>query len=145
MSLSIVAALLWRRPDPGTRASFPRCVRQKTIRMTKHLRARFWTSWHVFVQNRRRRATRAGCCGLGEPMSVEVGYTTREICDGQSPAPPGRWPPGSRWYPTSSSRTAAATVYRKFTERHGTGRVTCQTGLGKSERTTVRRWSDKRT
>ena len=43
----------------------------------------------------------SGHCGIGPPMMVGVGYTQRELCDGQSLASPGRWPPGSRVYPTS--------------------------------------------
>ena len=43
----------------------------------------------------------AGHRGCGDPMKVGVGYTQREYCDGQSLASPGRWPPGSRVYPSS--------------------------------------------
>ena len=39
--------------------------------------------------------------GIGSPVVVGVGYVQREFCDGQSLASPGRWPPGSRVYPSS--------------------------------------------
>ena len=38
----------------------------------------------------------SGHRGIGPPMMVGVGYTQRELCDGQTLASPGRWPPGSR-------------------------------------------------
>ena len=44
----------------------------------------------------------AGHRGGGEPMKVGVGYTQRELCDGQSLASPGRWAPGSRVYPETA-------------------------------------------
>ena len=37
--------------------------------------------------------------GSGKPMQVGTGYTSREYCDGQSLAPPGRWATDSRKYP----------------------------------------------
>ena len=40
-----------------------------------------------------------GWCGTGEPMLVGVGYTTREFCDGQTFASPGRWPVDRRRHP----------------------------------------------
>ena len=43
----------------------------------------------------------AGHRGINSPMMVGVGYVQREFCDGQSLASPGRWPPGSRVYPSS--------------------------------------------
>ena len=38
--------------------------------------------------------------GKGSPMQVGVGCTTREVCDGQGLASPGRWAPADRRYPT---------------------------------------------
>ena len=35
----------------------------------------------------------AGWKGQGKPMQVDVAYTAREYCDGQTLASPGRWPP----------------------------------------------------
>ena len=40
--------------------------------------------------------------GIGPPIMVGVGYTQRELCDGQSLASPRRWPPGSRVLPNFS-------------------------------------------
>ena len=44
----------------------------------------------------------SGWQGRGRLMIVGTGYTAREICDGQSLASPGRWPPEERRYPTST-------------------------------------------
>ena len=43
-----------------------------------------------------------GWSGSGNPMMIGSGFTTRDICDGQSLASPGRWPPHARKYPSSS-------------------------------------------
>ena len=48
------------------------------------------------------RSQEAGHRGVGDPMMVGVGCTQREMCGGQSLASPGRWPPGSRVYPSSA-------------------------------------------
>ena len=40
-----------------------------------------------------------GWVGYGPPMEVGVGYVSRELCDGQSLASPGRWSPEQRRYP----------------------------------------------
>ena len=62
----------------------------------------------------------AGHRGVGQPMMVGIGYTQREICDGQSLASPGRWPPGSRVYPSSAHWKLISDCHRRFTEHHGT-------------------------
>ena len=46
----------------------------------------------------------AGWRGTGGPMMVGVGYVSRELCDGQTLASPGRWHVSSRGYPESSWR-----------------------------------------
>ena len=38
----------------------------------------------------------SGHRGVGKRLQVDVGYVQRDLCDGQSLASPGRWPPGSR-------------------------------------------------
>ena len=38
----------------------------------------------------------SGFCGNGSPMQVGLGYTSRDFCDGQSLASPGRWLPDDR-------------------------------------------------
>ena len=40
----------------------------------------------------------AGWRGRGEPMLVGTGYSSREMCDGQSLASPSRWPISARRY-----------------------------------------------
>ena len=44
----------------------------------------------------------AGLKGVGPPMEVGTGFTSRPLCDGQSLASPGRWPPERRRYPESA-------------------------------------------
>ena len=54
---------------------------------------------------------------IDELMKVGVGNTQREICDGQSLAPPGRWilkvPLSAHWKHVSD-------LHRRFTEHYGT-------------------------
>ena len=51
---------------------------------------------------------------------VGVGYTQRELCDGQSLASPGRWPPGSRVCPTSQPWIQIAECYARFADHYCT-------------------------
>ena len=44
----------------------------------------------------------AGWTGVGSPLQVGVGYTSRDSCDGQGLPSPGRWPVESRRYPCTS-------------------------------------------
>ena len=74
---------------------------------------------------------RAGHCGDGEPMLVGVGYTTREFCDGQSLASPGRWAPESRKYPTSPAWLSVASLYQAFAEGYGTESLLVSLALGR--------------
>ena len=74
---------------------------------------------------------RSGHCGVGEPMAVGLGYTSREYCDGQSLASPGRWPPGSRNYPSSPDWVSVASQYQKFAECYGTEQLLVSLALGK--------------
>ena len=74
---------------------------------------------------------RSGHCGDGEPMAVGLGYTSREYCDGQSLASPGRWPPGSRNYPSRPDWVSVAKRYQKFTEHYGTEQLLVSLALGK--------------
>ena len=62
----------------------------------------------------------SGHRGIGPPMMVGVGYTQRELCDGQTLASPGRWPPGSRIYPTSRPWIQIAECYSRFADHYGT-------------------------
>ena len=74
---------------------------------------------------------RAGHCGDGDPMLVGVGYTTREYCDGQSLASPGRWAPESRKYPTNPAWLAVASLYQAFAETCGTESLLVSLALGR--------------
>ena len=84
---------------------------------------------------------RSGYCGAGEPLSVGVGYTTRDM----------RWEAGgvtgkvaarSRRYPTNSSWTGddASEVHGTQWNRAAAGHV----GAGKNKGTTFRSRTDKR-
>ena len=56
----------------------------------------------------------AGHRGISSPMMVGVGYVQREFCDGQSLASPGRWPPGSRVYPSSPGLVLSTGMFLAF-------------------------------
>ena len=73
----------------------------------------------------------AGHRGAGPPMMVGVGYTQRELCDGQSLASPGRWPPGSRVYPTSRPWTQIAEWDARFADHYGTEELLLALASGK--------------
>ena len=47
---------------------------------------------------------------------VGIGYTQRQICDGQSLASPGRWAPASRVYPTSQHWKLVADRFIRFSD-----------------------------
>ena len=71
---------------------------------------------------------------LVAPMMVGVGYTQRELCDGQSLASPWRWPPGSRVYPTSRPWTQIAECYARFADHYGTEELLVALASGKVNR-----------
>ena len=73
----------------------------------------------------------SGHRGIGHPMMVGVGYTQRELCDGQSLASPGRWPPGSRVYPTSQPWIQIAECYARFADHYGTETLLVSLASGK--------------
>ena len=64
-------------------------------------------------------------------MMVGVGYTQRELCDGQSLASPGRWPPGSRVYPTARPWLQIAECYARFADHYGTEELLVSLASGK--------------
>ena len=76
----------------------------------------------------------AGHRGIGEPMQVGVGYTQRDLCDGQTLASPDLWPPGSRLYPTSAHWNRISNVYRRFTDHHGTEELLVSLAMGKVDK-----------
>ena len=63
-------------------------------------------------------------------MEVGLGYTSREICDGQGLASPGRWSPEERRYPTTSLWKAASEPIMEFTRRHGTTALLTRLAMG---------------
>ena len=73
----------------------------------------------------------SGHCGKGQPMKVGVGYTQRDFCDGQSLASSGRWPPGSRVYPSSRSWASVVDCFMRFTNHHGTEQQLVSLAMGK--------------
>ena len=75
----------------------------------------------------------AGHRGNGPPMKVGVGYEQREFCDGQSLASPGRWPPGSRVYPSSTVWTSVQECFWRFTTHYGTEKLLVDLAMGKVE------------
>ena len=82
---------------------------------------------------------RLGHCGDGEPMPVGVGYTTREYCDGQSLASPGRWASESRKYPTNPAWLAVESHYQAFAETYGTESLLVSLALGRVKEPPSRR------
>ena len=81
----------------------------------------------------------AGHRGCGEPMKGGVGYTQRELCDGQSLASPGRWALGSRQYPSSLHWKDVFERYRRFADRCGTEQLLVSLAMGKVETCLFRR------
>ena len=73
----------------------------------------------------------SGLCGGGQPMKVGVGFSQRDFCDGQSLAPPRRWPPGSRVYPSSHAWTLVVDCFMRFTNHHGTEQLLVSLAMGK--------------
>ena len=74
-----------------------------------------------------------GWRGNGAPMVVGVGYTSREFCDGQSLASPGRWPVQQRRYPDSAQWKELADLFMNFAERHGDAPLLLNLVVGRVE------------
>ena len=64
------------------------------------------------------------------PTTDGVGNTQRELCDGQSLASPGRWPPGSRLYPSSPLWKDVSERYRRFADYYGTEQLLVSLAMG---------------
>ena len=75
----------------------------------------------------------SGWRGNGEPMIVGVGYISRELCDGQTLASPGRWPLASRRYPDSPLWRSIANKFIAYSNIHGTTELLMQLALGRVE------------
>ena len=72
----------------------------------------------------------AGWRGTGKPMEVGLGYTSREICDGQGLASPGRWSPEERRYPDTALWKAASEPILPFPRRCGTTALLSRLAMG---------------
>ena len=69
--------------------------------------------------------------GHGPPMEVGVGYVSRELCDGQSLASPGRWSPEQRRYPQHEQWKAVVKLFENFANTYGTEGLLTSLALGK--------------
>ena len=74
-----------------------------------------------------------GWRGNGAPMLVGVGYTSREFCDGQSLASPGRWPVQQRRYPGSPQWKEVADLFMNYAERNGSAALLLSLAVGRVE------------
>ena len=74
-----------------------------------------------------------GWRGNGAPMVVGVGYTSREFCDGQSLASPGRWPVQQRRYPGSPQWKEVSDMFMNFAERYGDAPLLLNLAVGRVE------------
>ena len=68
-------------------------------------------------------------------MLVGSGYASREICDGQSLASPGRWPPEARNYPTSAQWSSVKSVFVQEACRVGTPELLTKLAMGQVKET----------
>ena len=73
----------------------------------------------------------SGWVGSGPPMRVGVGYTARDICDGQGLPSPGRWAIPSRRYPASSSWKTVTRKFEQFSAQYGTPELLMNLALGR--------------
>ena len=58
----------------------------------------------------------AGWTGVGSPLQVGVGYTSRDYRDGQGLTSPGRWPVESRRYPCATHWRKVTTKFAMFVD-----------------------------
>ena len=72
----------------------------------------------------------SGWRGNGSPLQVGVGYTSREVCDGQGLCSPGRWAPANRRYPTGPRWEPVAKLFMDFARSYGTTDVLSRLALG---------------
>ena len=72
----------------------------------------------------------SGWRGRGSPKQVGIGYTSREVCDGQGLCSPGRWAPADRRYPTGSRWEPVAKLFMDFARSHVTTDLLTRLALG---------------
>ena len=73
----------------------------------------------------------SGWLGSGPPMRVGVGYTARDICDGQGLPSPGRWPVASRRYPEPPIWKTVTRKFEQFSAQYGTSELLVNLALGR--------------
>ena len=73
----------------------------------------------------------SGWTGSGTPLLIGAGHTSREYCDGQSLASPGRWTPSQRKYPSHPNWIFVSSVFKKFVNTYGTPELLLRLALGK--------------
>ena len=76
----------------------------------------------------------SGWQGRGEPMMVGTGHTARPLCDGQSLASPGRWPPECRRYPDCVAWKEVSKLLIDYSKKWGTADLLMKLALGRVEK-----------
>ena len=61
----------------------------------------------------------------------QLGYISREVCDGQTLASPGRWPIAARRYPDSSLWRSISASFMEHSRRFGTPDLLMRLALGR--------------
>ena len=72
----------------------------------------------------------SGWHGDGEPTLVGVGYVSREFCNGQALASPGRWPVAQRRYPDDIFVACTGDQIHGFLQQVWSSRTVDETGIG---------------
>ena len=72
----------------------------------------------------------SGWRGHAELMDVGVGYISRELCDGQTLASPGRWPVAPRRYPDTALWRSLAAKFMEYSRKYGTTEQLMKLALG---------------
>ena len=75
----------------------------------------------------------AGWTGVGSPLQVGVGYTSRDYCDGQGLPSPGRWPVKSRRYPSTTHWKKVMAKFAKFVDARCTPSLLMKLAMSKVE------------
>ena len=75
----------------------------------------------------------SGWAGVGPPMQVGVSYTSRDCCDGQGLASPGRWPVERRRYPSSRAWEKVKRSFTQFAEARCTTELLMALAVGQME------------
>ena len=65
------------------------------------------------------------------PCQLVWGIYSREVCDGQTLASPGRWPISARRYPDSSLWCSLSASFMEFSRRFGTPDLLMRLALGR--------------